>query len=180
MRNLEEYHKVWLECHPGRDEEWLRAVFREDFGIHHIDGNYDNNDPTNLVLIYWGDHAMIHNGLKRPIREVKLRDTRRSKPPWSKSLVVGERCFNLRCEGVSWEKVAETEGLPDKSVALKQARRYARAMEKTLPKIYVSKAKKKKWVWKAPPGWESRKKKKEKQQPKELDMAPVEGYVAHV
>lgn len=34
----------------------------EGFDVHHIDGNHENNDPQNLVLIEHTDHMMLHGG----------------------------------------------------------------------------------------------------------------------
>ena len=32
----------------------------EGFDVHHIDGDHDNNDPDNLVLIEHADHFRLH------------------------------------------------------------------------------------------------------------------------
>lgn len=70
---FEPYHLIWLEQHPNRTKEWLKAMMRDGFHIHHIDGNHDNNEDTNLVLIEGCDHFMIHNGSKRPLKLVPQR-----------------------------------------------------------------------------------------------------------
>lgn len=59
---LQSYHYAWLSEHPYRSEEWLKAKLVEGFDIHHLDGNHDNNDPANLVLIEHSDHMMLHGG----------------------------------------------------------------------------------------------------------------------
>jgi hypothetical protein len=65
MKELKEYHRIWLAVHPERTEEWLRRMFKEGFHIHHLDGNHYNNIPNNLILIEAGDHFLLHNGVKR-------------------------------------------------------------------------------------------------------------------
>ncbi len=62
---LEPHRQAWLAAHPERDESWLRRMAAEGFDIHHVDGNHDNDDPDNLVLIEHRDHFMLHRG-KRP------------------------------------------------------------------------------------------------------------------
>lgn len=54
------HHKAWLLSHPWWSPEWLKARLREGFDVHHLDGNHDNNDPANLVLIEHTDHLMLH------------------------------------------------------------------------------------------------------------------------
>ena len=57
---MEIYHKVWLRSHPERDEAWLIERLRDGFDIHHMDGNHQNNEPSNLVLIESRDHMRLH------------------------------------------------------------------------------------------------------------------------
>lgn len=64
MTLLKEYHYIWLKNHPKRTELWLRDALKEGFDIHHIDGNHNNNQPNNLVLIECKDHLMLHNNSK--------------------------------------------------------------------------------------------------------------------
>lgn len=35
---------------------------RDGFDVHHLDGDHENNDPRNLVLIEHTDHMALHNG----------------------------------------------------------------------------------------------------------------------
>jgi len=60
---LKNYHLVWLSNRPDRTEEWLLRMMDEGFHMHHLDGNHDNDDPDNLVLIEGGDHMRVH-GMK--------------------------------------------------------------------------------------------------------------------
>lgn len=62
---FQSYHEVWLSVHPERSREWLERMLKDGFHIHHIDGDHQNDDPLNLVLIESGDHMMLHNGKAR-------------------------------------------------------------------------------------------------------------------
>lgn len=64
MRELKLHHAAWLSVHQNRTEEWLREKFQEGFDVHHIDGDHDNNDPLNLVLIEHTDHMLLHAGFR--------------------------------------------------------------------------------------------------------------------
>lgn len=64
---MKEYHYIWLNEHPNRTAEWLKDKLMDGFHIHHIDGNHENNNESNLVLIDGADHFLIHNGKKRAI-----------------------------------------------------------------------------------------------------------------
>jgi hypothetical protein len=57
---METYHHAWLSVHPHRSEEWLRDKLKDGFDIHHMDGNHDNNEPNNLVLVEHTDHMRLH------------------------------------------------------------------------------------------------------------------------
>ena len=59
------HHAAWLSAHPERSAEWLAERVAEGFHVHHVDGDHDNNDQLNLVLIESGDHMMLHNGSSR-------------------------------------------------------------------------------------------------------------------
>lgn len=48
-------HKIWLLHHPNRDMGWLKDRFADGFEVHHIDGDIENNDIDNLVLIEGGE-----------------------------------------------------------------------------------------------------------------------------
>lgn len=60
---MKEHHESWLKAHTDRTEEWLNEKLAEGFDIHHLDGNHDNNDPKNLVLIDHSDHMRLHSSL---------------------------------------------------------------------------------------------------------------------
>ena len=73
-RNIHQYHDIWLASHPGRSLEWLNAMFKEGFEIHHVDGDYNNNHSDNLVLIEAGDHQRLHGmfGLRNGAFKARL------------------------------------------------------------------------------------------------------------
>lgn len=73
------HHKAWLKAHPHRSRTWLKERTADGFDIHHIDGDHDNNDPKNLILIEHLDHFMLHSG-GRP-RYVGRRYVGRRKKP---------------------------------------------------------------------------------------------------
>lgn len=79
---MRSHHEVWLKAHGERSAEWLREMLVRGFDVHHLDGDHDNNDPKNLVLIECGDHMMLHNGATRFSRVVgKNRGGGRPKKP---------------------------------------------------------------------------------------------------
>jgi hypothetical protein len=57
-----EYHVAWLSAHRHRSAKWLLRRLAEGFDIHHLDGDHENNDPDNLVLIEHSDHMRLHGG----------------------------------------------------------------------------------------------------------------------
>lgn len=67
---LDEHHLAWLSVHKGRTEEWLARCLADGFDVHHMDGNHENNDPGNLVLIEAADHMYLHNGRTRALRKL--------------------------------------------------------------------------------------------------------------
>jgi hypothetical protein len=71
---MTEYHLIWLENHPHRSAEWLKERLSDGFDVHHVDGNRDNNDPSNLVLIEHQDHMNNLHGSK--MRRIPLQDCR--------------------------------------------------------------------------------------------------------
>lgn len=59
---MKPHHRAWLDAHPHRTAEWLAFRIAEGFDVHHLDGEHDNNNPENLVLIEHTDHMMVHGG----------------------------------------------------------------------------------------------------------------------
>lgn len=111
---MKDYHQVWLSVHPERTAHWLKERLIDGFDIHHIDGNKNNNHPSNLVLIECSDHLMIHGGRVSRIKKVKkIWD----KGPRKKTLESGEMAYNLRKKGAKWKDLHEKASIHAKSYA---------------------------------------------------------------
>lgn len=65
MKHFSTCHYVWLAKHPERSEDWLKRMLGMGFDIHHVDGDRENNDPSNLVLIERKDHRDFHTRVQR-------------------------------------------------------------------------------------------------------------------
>jgi hypothetical protein len=160
---MEIYHTIWLENHPHRSEEWLSTQLKEGFDIHHLDGNHNNNDPKNLVLIEAQDHMLIHTGtMFLPKRLIKLKegwtpkeDVERVKAERQAAndlinqekviakqakadgqLIIGKIAYVLRVSGRSWTEIEDM--LTDRTVgsaALTAAKHYAEADNRPWPII---------------------------------------------
>lgn len=132
MTTLKEHHYVWLKAHPGRDEEWIKTALHAGFDIHHIDGNHENDDPDNLILIELGDHQRIHNGLV-----IDFHNSRRGK--WGvreKRIGLGDEAYTLRISGLKWRDIG-LRLYPDKShsmaYSINVAKMYAEYHDKEWP-----------------------------------------------
>jgi hypothetical protein len=124
---VQEYHRVWLEAHPERSEEWLSDRLKDGFDIHHLDGNHSNNDPINLILIDGADHLMLHNGSKRCSRLLNPS----MKVAWSpEALEKGRQAYeHFNPDIGGWSAAAQHIGLEywDGAKARKFAERFAAA-----------------------------------------------------
>ena len=75
---LKSYHMAWLSAHPNRSARWLREKIKDGFHIHHKDGDHNNNDPNNLLLIDGDDHMRLHGvSLESGIESWRVKDRRR-------------------------------------------------------------------------------------------------------
>ena len=101
---LNAYHYAWLQLHPERTEEWLKIHLADGFDVHHIDGNRENNDPSNLCLIEYKDHNRLHGF---PEKFTSRNTTRRSSPD------LDAQCYALRLSGLSWRAVSKKAELKD-------------------------------------------------------------------
>lgn len=102
---MEEYHRIWLEHHDWRSEEWLRQKLKEGFDIHHIDGDHYNNKIENLVLTESSDHMHLHGMPLRqqarhaPIKSRKKKDySKKSKMKLDELDYLRERIRKLEIE----------------------------------------------------------------------------------
>jgi len=98
---MEPYHHAWLSAHPNRDEDWFKRQIAEGFDIHHLDGNRENNDPANLVMIEHLDHMRLHgmacNRLKQPEKR---------KYPRKAALRRGKVAYEMFKSGKTWDELA--------------------------------------------------------------------------
>lgn len=78
---IESYHMAWLSTHPNRSLEWLQERMKDGFDVHHLDGDHENDDPGNLVLIDCLDHMRLHGTSWNRIVRNPLR--KRRTPPAS-------------------------------------------------------------------------------------------------
>ena len=98
----------------GKDPAWMHQAATAGFDVHHLDGERMNNDPENLIMIFTGDHAQIHN-IK--LFESKSFFGKRGKGKWmtkeeleehKRSIeALGEKAYNLRLSGILWKEVEE-------------------------------------------------------------------------
>ena len=95
--------KAWLENHPTRSAEWLKAMIKQGFEVHHLVPE-DGDEPTNLVLIEAQDHRMGHGG------GLNVRSPQQAEP-FPETLEIGERGYNLRLQGRSWESIKDALGV---------------------------------------------------------------------
>jgi hypothetical protein len=79
---LRDHHKAWLAAHPDRSADWLKRMLVEGFQVHHIDGDHDNNHPSNLALIEGNDHMRLH-GLFSLIRTDNAVSRKGGKGRWA-------------------------------------------------------------------------------------------------
>lgn len=106
---LSPIHKAWLSGHPNRTAEWLKAIISHGFHVHHVDGDRENNNPQNLVLIEKVDHMKLHKKYGMPSRyNGKL----------------GELCYYAKRQtGLPWAEIAAKLQVSE-NIAIKQAMAY--------------------------------------------------------
>lgn len=128
---MQNYHKVWLENHPERDEEWLMTALNAGFDIHHLDGNHENDEFRNLVLVEHSDHMRMHDNPSFGVRG-----------DWesrTKKINLGKDAYSLRETGLGWKEVEEQVGYVGNmkyghgSYAINAAKAYAKYHKKTWP-----------------------------------------------
>ena len=128
-------HTIWLESHPDYDEEWLKTALHAGFDIHHIDGNHDNNDPENLLLIEKSDHKRLH-GINPRF------DTKRDS--WESRITrvnLGEVAYNRRRLGETWKGIGDSfyhDKKAPEQYALNVAKVYAEYHKRPWPIPHVT------------------------------------------
>jgi hypothetical protein len=129
---MQPYHKAWLSVHPERTEQWLSERMADGFDVHHIDGDHENNETSNLVLIECGDHFMLHGTNRKISRFLNLKI--KSEKTTAEAVRKGEGAYNLYPSCCGWGNVAIALGLDyfDGGQAVRiWAQRYAKS--KSLP-----------------------------------------------
>jgi hypothetical protein len=129
---MKDYHFAWLSVHPERTATWLECALADGFDVHHLDGNHENNDPANLVLIDCGDHFMLH-GTNRRISRMSI-----AKPGGVSADVYdsGKQAYEMYLDDQNWGAVAERMALDYYSDATKVrtwAQKYAKASDRKWP-----------------------------------------------
>ncbi|OYW72704.1 MAG: hypothetical protein B7Z37_24040 [Verrucomicrobia bacterium 12-59-8] len=128
-------HIAWLRDRTHRTKEWLQSKLDEGFDLHHIDGNPENNDPSNIVLLEIYDHQMLH-GVEMSQSSCEAVIASRASAALRRGLsedrrMLGRRSYELRSHGHKWEDVAAMlrQEFPDRktnaSVAYSSAWAYA-------------------------------------------------------
>ena len=116
---MKPYHEAWLSAHPERSRDWLETRLKDGFDIHHIDGDANNDNPSNLVLIECGDHLMLHNGKTR-LSRLSPRDVRKRRAE-PRLLKVPDGVIELRKGEISrWVRKYYDEGRPDTLARVKR------------------------------------------------------------
>jgi len=113
------YHTIWLSSHTNRTPEWLEMALANGFQIHHADGNHDNNDPSNLVLIERSDHLNLHNnkGLGRKVNGEWVTEAELSRIKLRK-VAIGQSAYDIRkVEGLAWAKIGTRLGYEPRKAA---------------------------------------------------------------
>ena len=105
---LAKHHEAWLIAHPERSAQWFRRVIADGFDVHHLDGDHDNNDPSNLALIEYTDHQAVihgHKVLRRLIKPVPLSNIKRCAD-------IAEDAYDLYSVGdKTWAQIADDFGV---------------------------------------------------------------------
>lgn len=70
---MNKHQKAWLKANPHRSAAWLKEKLADGFDIHHLDGNHDNDDPLNLLLVEVMDHMRLHDLPLQRILATKIR-----------------------------------------------------------------------------------------------------------
>lgn len=128
------HHAAWLRRNTHRDAEWLQRMIDDGFEVHHLNEDEHNNDPTNVVLLDMGDHALLHGVTLAPSvfyerkQGAALRRQRQSEFARTR----GALAYQLRAEGRFWAHIAAETGF-DESLIASATKEYAHAMKLKWP-----------------------------------------------
>ncbi|TQE92931.1 MAG: hypothetical protein FKY71_18690 [Spiribacter salinus] len=105
---LLDYHHAWLSAHPNRTEEWLKERLEDGFHVHHADGDPNNNDSSNLILIEGADHMRLHG--REGLLLGLLSDARQRKK--RQRAIINRKCYEMRRDqDVTWADIASAMGV---------------------------------------------------------------------
>lgn len=122
---MEPHHKAWLS-RTKVDPSFLSEALRNGFDVHHLDGDHQNNDPENLMLIYTDDHFLLHNAKKFTGRSGGVWMTQEELD--NAKMTKGQRAYEDRQGGKVWKEI----DIPN---ALGSAKFYAQRNDKPWPVI---------------------------------------------
>ena len=144
-RPLQPYHYAWLSKHPERTKDWLRFALNAGFDIHHLDGDHDNNDPENLVLIEHIDHMRLHGMTKGFRTRLKAAQERRAAEMLEEGRLAYEAATEIRrsasySSGI-WIEAGRQSGVGGKAHA--RARLWAEKNDLEWPLLVPNRARRK-------------------------------------
>lgn len=147
MKRFQSHHVAWLAAHPHRSSHWLRERLRDGFDVHHLDGNHQNDDPSNLVLIEHTDHMLMHIDRRTRGRlgkmfpqlgiEPKPKKAKRPRTTVYANEPRAKLAYDMRCGGEGWFKIGLATGF-GRSLAATRARAHARANDLPWPPPTIS------------------------------------------
>ncbi len=127
---MEAHHKAWLSKHH-QPPEFLQQAIEAGFHVHHIDGDHDNNDTANLVLIFGRDHMSLHS-MAPAMGDAKRNAEKAAHTRSRKKAKRGCQAYGLRLTGVTWAEIARSTGIKS---PLNAAKHYASVESKPWPPI---------------------------------------------
>lgn len=78
--------------------------------MHHLDGDHDNNDPNNLLLIEGADHQALLHGLKF-VRALYKNNPEMASPAWlSRWASKGQIAYEMRKAKKPWREISKELG----------------------------------------------------------------------
>lgn len=112
-----DYRQIWADKYK-KDSLWMEQASENGFHVHHVDGDRDNNDPDNLMMIFKGDHMLLHN-LKRWAAHDGEKWVTQEELMEAKKLK-GQRAYEERLKGKTWIEIKLTTDIGNPLLAAKQ------------------------------------------------------------